>query len=136
MKRISIRCALSCLVAVVLVHGCGNSNLSQPAGKAAPAIISARSLSMHYAEVEFERSIFATVAEEADSYRILDPSGDRLAVLDVQVSEAGTEAILATEEQQGVDYDIAVGVGSGLDGSLSPLANGEMDVAAGDFRSE
>ncbi|MHC4065423.1 MAG: Ig-like domain-containing domain, partial [Planctomycetota bacterium] len=123
MKRVTSRRALLWLVPATVTAGCGGSNVSVPGGATVPEIVAARSLSAHYAAVEFEGSVSGTMAEEPNSYRIMDPSGNRLAVLDVQVEEDGMGAILVTEEQEQVEYEVGF-VGATGDGSGQPIPDG------------
>ncbi|MCH7993330.1 MAG: hypothetical protein IIB57_02690, partial [Planctomycetes bacterium] len=125
MKLVFSPRTFSWLVTAILLYGCGSCTVSDPTGTAAPRIIAARSLSSHYAMVEFESSIFGTVAEIPGSYKIQDSSGNRLAVLDVEVNGDGSEAILTTEEQRSVEYGIILG------GDSTPLdAAFEIPVGA------
>jgi hypothetical protein len=91
--------------ALLLTSGCENQ---VTAGKAIPRAVSARSLSSHYAVVEFDEPVFDTAAAEMESYAILGPDDQPLDILGLQIGDDGKEVILATGEQDAVNYSLTL----------------------------
>jgi hypothetical protein len=120
-------------MASVLVLAGGCEPTSSTANKEIPNPITARSISSHYTMVEFDGSVVGTAAAEPESYVIVGPGDESLAVLALDVSDDGTEVMLTTEEQDEVPYDLTV-AGLSLDEALRGLAAGSIGFVGTSMR--
>ncbi|MGD2110769.1 MAG: hypothetical protein PVI86_15430, partial [Phycisphaerae bacterium] len=101
MRRMSIGIVCAVLSVPIVLTSCGTQN-----GEALKNVASARSISSHYVLVEFSEPA-DKAAELPMSYVILDPAGSALGIQSVALSADRMQALLTTDEQANVEYQLA-----------------------------
>ncbi|MHC5108841.1 MAG: hypothetical protein ACYTHJ_03065 [Planctomycetota bacterium] len=120
---IAVRMLVLALAAAMALNG-GCENASTPS-KEIPSPIGARSISSHYAIVDFAEPVFGTAAADSESYVIVGSDNQSLEVMALDISDDGTQVTLATEEQDDVSYELTI-AGVSLGENLVGLPTGSV----------